>query len=652
MKMEKELIEWPYPIDYNKVNIVDTDVLVLGGGIAGSWAALAAIKRGVKVTIVEEMDIFSAGPAGVDHIVYALDNPCCTISPEEFIEGVGPWQYWDYINGISHYIMYREGYDMLCELEKMGAKIRDTEDEFKGAEFRDDETKLMFAYDYDTKHTLRVWGATFRPALTAELKRQRVSIHNRVKVTSFLTEGGEEGSRILGATGINVRTGEFYVFKAKATVLTTGRGGNRVWDYRGGSVATLPRSSGGGLVMAWNAGAELANMEGRAAGGGDSYPRYGTGNPLNTWYPCTMIDAKGKEIPYVDGKGNILTSFEQRVHPSLLGQRFFLERSYRNGNSPVKRPVSLCHTPKFAEAVRKGEYTLPIYADLPGMPEDERRAIFGLMIANEGMTWILYKNYAEAGFDPDKDLLQAYSGGTSSRYDGSPLVGTKKSGYRSYLGGLVHDWDFKTSLEGLYAAGESLFSVHYHGLAAISGRWAGAKAADYAKDTTEPEIFDEQVEKERERVYAPINRTEGIDWKELNAGVSGAMRTYGGDTLTDEMLNLALVWLKELEEKEAQELIAGSPRELARCLQSMEVLKLAEMWTHAALTRKASCRFLTISKLEYPDNDPPEWHKFITIKKGQDTVEVGDRPLYYWNKQPYALTYKENYERHKPWGKK
>jgi succinate dehydrogenase/fumarate reductase flavoprotein subunit len=118
------------------------------------------------------------------------------------------------------------------------------------------------------------------------------------------------------------------------------------------------------------------------------------------------------------------------------------------------------------------------------------------------------------------------------------------------------------------------------------------------------------------------------------------------------MLNLALVWLKELEEKEAQELIAGSPRELARCLQNMEVLKLAEMWTHAALTRKASCRFLTISKLEYPDNDPPEWHKFITIKKDQGTVKVGDMPLYYWIKQPYAQTYKENYEKHKPWGKK
>jgi len=648
-KVEKELVEWPYPINYDKVNEVDTDVLVIGGGIAGSWAALAAIKRGVKVTIVDEMDVLSAGPAGVDHIVYALDNPCCTISPEEFIEGVGPWQYWDYINGMSHYVMYREGYDMLCELEKMGGKIRDTEDEFKGADFRDEETKLMFAYDYDAKHTLRVWGATFRPALTAELKRRRAKIYDRVKVTSFLTEGGEQGARVQGATGVNVRTGEFYVFKAKATVLATGRGKGRIWNYSGGSLATLPRSSGGGLVMGWKAGAELTNMEGRSAGGGERWPAYGTGSPLNTWYPCTMIDAKGKEIPYVDGKGNILTSFEQRVHSSLLGQKFFLERSYRNGENPIKRPDSLTHTPKFSELVRKGEYTLPIYADLPGMPELERRAIFGLMIANEGMTWITYRNYTQAGFDPDKDLLQAYGGGLALRYGGGTLVGTMKRGYSSYLCGLVHDWDFKTSLEGLYAAGESLFSVHYHGLAATSGRWAGAKAADFAKDATEPEIHEAQVENERKYVYAPINRTEGIDWRELNTGISSAMRTYGGDTLTDELLNLALVWLKELEEKESQELIARSPRELARCLQSLEVLKLAEMWTHAALSRKASCRYLNITKLEYPENDPPEWHKFITVKQENDTVKIGERPLYYWIKSPHAQTYKENYEKHKPW---
>ena len=36
--------------------------------------------------------------------------------------------------------------------------------------------------------------------------------------------------------------------------------------------------------------------------------------------------------------------------------------------------------------IKSGELTLPLYADLTSMPEDERRAIFGLMVGNEGRT--------------------------------------------------------------------------------------------------------------------------------------------------------------------------------------------------------------------------------------------------------------------------
>ena len=44
------------------------------------------------------------------------------------------------------------------------------------------------------------------------------------------------------------------------------------------------------------------------------------------------------------------------------------------------------------------------------MPEDERKAIFGLMVGNEGKTRIpIYQNYMAAGFDPDKDMLQELS---------------------------------------------------------------------------------------------------------------------------------------------------------------------------------------------------------------------------------------------------
>ena len=53
------------------------------------------------------------------------------------------------------------------------------------------------------------------------MKRLGVEIHDRVMATSLLTEGGREGARVVGATGVNMRTGEFYVFRAKATIIST-----------------------------------------------------------------------------------------------------------------------------------------------------------------------------------------------------------------------------------------------------------------------------------------------------------------------------------------------------------------------------------------------------------------------------------------------
>ena len=85
-------------------------------------------------------------------------------------------------------------------MESFGGKIRDTEDEFAGAEFRDDETKLMFAYDYENKFTIRVWGSTFKPALYKELKRLGVKVYDRTEATSLLVSE-EDGARRGGGCG-------------------------------------------------------------------------------------------------------------------------------------------------------------------------------------------------------------------------------------------------------------------------------------------------------------------------------------------------------------------------------------------------------------------------------------------------------------------
>jgi NADPH-dependent 2,4-dienoyl-CoA reductase/sulfur reductase-like enzyme len=45
---------WPYPIRYEKEQVIETDILVLGGGIAGCWASISAARKGMKVTLVEK----------------------------------------------------------------------------------------------------------------------------------------------------------------------------------------------------------------------------------------------------------------------------------------------------------------------------------------------------------------------------------------------------------------------------------------------------------------------------------------------------------------------------------------------------------------------------------------------------------------------
>ena len=48
---------WPYPIRYDSEQEIETDILVIGGGIAGCWAAISAARTGVKVAMVEKAEL-------------------------------------------------------------------------------------------------------------------------------------------------------------------------------------------------------------------------------------------------------------------------------------------------------------------------------------------------------------------------------------------------------------------------------------------------------------------------------------------------------------------------------------------------------------------------------------------------------------------
>jgi len=498
---------WPYPIRYEEERETETDVLVIGGGIAGCWAAISAARTGARVAMVEKGDTIrsGAGGPGCDHWCNAPANPLSNVDPDEWAQHMTEGMY---SNGIGTQIQCREDYDALLELEQMGGKIRDTGDEYVGAQGRDEKTKFMISPRYTRVHSyvpgsqkpktfksnpdqklnnmvIRVWGTTFKPALKKECKRLGVNIYDRVMVTSLLTEGGVQGARVVGATGFNNRTGEFMVFKSKAAVLATA-GNFSLWmlntELAGYNTFRSRNSTGDGVAMAWRAGAELTLMERTGIlmlGTGYKHTWYGGAGDAS-YENVQLVDANGKKLPW----------------PT---------QGWADAGAMMPPP-------EVREAIRKGiysgEYALPFYGDFPGMPEIERKVTWNLMLGEESTTKIITKSYEKAGFDPSKHLLQNYQF----------IEGISPSQWRNAGGGgPVVDWDLKSTLDGLYVAGEQTFSAGDHSYAAATGRYAGRKAAGYSRQIGEPKISREQVALEKARIYAPVKRSDGIEWKELHA---------------------------------------------------------------------------------------------------------------------------------------
>ena len=632
------MYNWPYENEFDKVEEVTSDVLVLGGGLAGCYAEIAAARKGQSVVVVEKGATVRSGSAGsgFDHWESACTNPCSKVTPEEIAEAYIDEQD-KYSNGIAHYIECREGYDRLLDMESFGGKIRDTEDEFKGAEFRDDETKLMFAYDYENKFTLRVWGSTFKPALYKELLRLGVKVYDRVEATSLLTEVKDGKKRGIGATGMNVRTGKFYVFKAKATILTMSRPA-RVWLFNPDLVGLCEfrptQSIGSGHAMGYRAGIEFTMMEksvkGEFSAAGRSYPPYGAGNNHNTWYAATMVDARGVEIPYVDRDGNELKTVSERYYPAK-GQKFFLKGGViDNPKYEYRGPETL----DFEELMKRG-YKLPFYADLSKMPEMERKVIWGMMVGEEGKTKVpILQNYTERGFDPTKHILQSYGTGWQS----ATFLSQERQLFGA-PGGILNDWDLKTNIDGIYAAGDQLYASDCCGYAASTGYYAGRKASDYAKTVELGEVDQAEVEKEKERLYAPMKVEDGMDWRELNMAISKAMQNYCGGVKCKDLLLEGLDLLESFEKEIVPQISCQNPHELMRAHEVFDILEVSKLIINACLLRESSSKPLCFERSDFPEMDPEEDRHFITIRQENGKIIKGVVPHDYYG------NIKEEYEK-------
>jgi len=475
-----------------------------------------------------------------------------------------------------------------------------------------------------------------------------VKVLDRVMVTALLTADGPQGRRVVGAMGVNTRTGAWHIIRAKATVLATGLPG-RIWsfstEYR--PAFRDPNLTGDGVAIAWNAGAEFARLEESFGDSGSlAYLPYGVGNAHNTWHGCPIVDANGKEVPWVDRDGNELTTAAERFRPSP-GQRFMVGSGQRLPSTYENHVKEL--VPDLPRRIAEGEFVLPLYADLSRLPESERRAIFGLMVGNEGKTRVpVYDTLTKAGFDPDLDMLQVPVMDPAAYGHSNFWAGMEVPHWRQWgCGGLVVDWDLRTSLDGLYAAGGAVYGAGAHSSAAASGRYVGRRAAAHAASAPAPEVDRTQVEREKARVYAPLEqRKRSIGWKELNAGICKVMQDYCGQYKSEGTLQEGLRVLQGIRESEAARAYAANPHELARLAECQSIITVGEAVIHASRARRASSALLSFLRLDYPAVDPPEWQALVTVKLAAGQPAAGKLPLDHHLRSPYAPTYEANYRVH------
>jgi succinate dehydrogenase/fumarate reductase flavoprotein subunit len=426
---------------------------------------------------------------------------------------------------------------------------------------------------------------------------------------------------------MQVRTGKFYVFRAKSTILAMSRPA-RVWlfdsDLTGLCEFRPMQSIGSGHAMGWRAGMEFTMMEktvrAEFSAAGRSFPPYGTGNNHNTWYAATMVDARGVEIPYVDRDGRELKTVSERYYPAP-GQKFFLKGGViDNPKYEYRGPETL----DFEELMKRG-YQLPFYADLSRMPENERRVIWGMMVGEEAKTKIpIYRNYTERGFDPEKHMLQSYGTGWQSanfleqerQFFGAP-------------GGVMHDWDLKTNIDGIYACGDQLYASDCAGFACATGYYAGRKASDHARAVDFAPVKEDAVQAEKERLYAPLYRNpdEGIGWKELNSAIAKAMQNYCGGVKCDSLLLEGLDLLKSFETEIVPSLYAANPHDLMRTHEVLDILTVAQIVLYASLARKSSSAPLNFVRSDFPQMDPEKDRKHIVLHQEDGKPVTREVPL-------------------------
>lgn len=539
--------------------IEESDVLVVGGGLAGLWAAIRAKEQGCRVILAEKGKV---SRSGVSAFCHATMSP---VPPEKY----DAW-FKDLVERSGYLVdqdllqpLLRENGDRLQQMKDWGVKFLQR----KGGKIHIEESKgkkAILSYLYN--------GRQMMEAMRAEATRKGVEFRERIMVTNLLTSDGASAAAagVTGAAGVHTRTGQFHIFPAKAVIITSGMMSLKTHAFYADSL------SGDGLAMAYRAGAELVNLE------------FAPGHSFSLWDRRFVT---GGQKQFVMNNARIINRSGER----------FMERymaAARLMNPDMDGHVEfgdICR----AMAIEIMEGRGPVYFDLRQWDEENLNKMRKVLPAT-------MEAFNKAGINLKKEPVSS-----------TPFI---PNYFSSCQAGIRCGINGETSLEGLYAAGAAAFIGHAitpQAACNVFGYRAGEKASLKSQEIAQETWNPEQAKALKERNYAPLMRQEGIRADQLFKELNIILAPYRNSFFKDEKGTCAV--LGKLEEIEREKLpLAWAPdiHELVKVIEFKNVLLLINLVYRAALERKES-RF-SHYRVEYPYMDNRNWLKWIIVRRGRE----------------------------------
>ncbi|SOE09381.1 Succinate dehydrogenase/fumarate reductase, flavoprotein subunit [Streptomyces sp. 2323.1] len=556
-----EVMEIPSP---DTAEELSCDVLVIGGGTAGTMAALTAAEHGASVLLLEKAHVRHSGALamGMDGVNNAVIPG--RAEPDDYVAEITRAN-----DGIVDQSTVCQtatrGFAMVQRLESYGVKFEKDEHGAYAVRrvHRSGSYVLPMPEGKDVKKVL------YRQLRRREM-RERIRIENRIMPVRVLTSGG----RAVGAAGFHTRTGRFVTVRAGAVILATGACGRLGLPASGYLYGTYenPTNAGDGYAMAYHAGAELTGIECFQI------------NPL-------IKDYNGPACAYV---ANPFGGYQVNRH----GARF-VESDYWSGQMMAE----------FAAEVASARG--PVYLKLSHLPEESVAALETILHTTER---------------PTRGTFHAGRGHDYRTHDVEMHISEiGLCGGHSASGVRVDD-RARTTVPGLYAAGDLACVPHNYMIGAfVFGDLAGEDAAQFR--VYEGELPADQVRAAHELIYRPLRSPDGPPQPQVEYKLRRFVNDYVAPPKSGARLSLAVEHFTRMHTDIAA-MGARTPHELMRCAEVTFIRDCAEMAARSSLARTESRWGLYHARTDHPKSNDRDWLHHLDLRKSATgAMEFTARPV-------------------------